>query len=64
MRRAVLQRELDVVHRTVLAAGIVGIRAMAVHAKDETAAAFYRRFDFMASPNTILVLSMQKNLLS
>jgi GNAT superfamily N-acetyltransferase len=46
----------DAMRRTVLAADIVGIRAMAVHAKDETAAAFYRRFDFMLSPTDPLHL--------
>ena len=46
----------DAMRRTVLAADIVGIRAMAVHAKDETAAAFYRRFDFMPSPTDPLHL--------
>lgn len=48
----------DAMRRTVLAADIVGIRAMAVHAKDETAAAFYRRFDFMPSPTDPLHLFM------
>lgn len=40
----------DAVLRTLAAADIAGIRAMAVHAKDEAAAAFYRHFDFVESP--------------
>ena len=33
------------------AADIAGIRAFAVHAKDDEAKAFYERFDFLASPS-------------
>ena len=40
----------DALERTVGAADIAGIRALAVHAKDESAAAFYRHFGFVASP--------------
>jgi GNAT superfamily N-acetyltransferase len=40
----------DAMRRTVAAADIAGIRAMAVHAKDEQARAFYQRFDFIDSP--------------
>lgn len=40
----------DAMLRTVNAADIAGIRAFAVHAKDERAQAFYRHFDFVASP--------------
>ncbi len=36
--------------RTIQAADIAGIRAFAVHAKDEQAKAFYERFDFLPSP--------------
>jgi GNAT superfamily N-acetyltransferase len=32
--------------RTLLAAEIAGIRAFAVHGKDEAARAFYEKFDF------------------
>ena len=39
----------DAMLRTVQAADIAGIRAFAVHAKDDEAKAFYERFDFMAS---------------
>ena len=46
----------DAMRRTVQAADIAGSRAMAVHAKDETAAAFYRRFDFIPSPTDPLHL--------
>ncbi len=40
----------DALLRTAQAADIAGIRAMAVHAKDETASAFYARFGFEPSP--------------
>ena len=40
----------DAMLRTMAAAEIAGIRALVVHAKDESAAAFYRRFDFSESP--------------
>jgi GNAT superfamily N-acetyltransferase len=41
----------DAMLRTLEAADIAGIRAFAVHAKDEAARAFYERFDFVASPS-------------
>lgn len=41
----------DALKRTVQAADIAGIRALVVHAKDEAAAAFYRKFDFAPSPS-------------
>ncbi len=40
----------DAVTRTIQAADIVGIRAMAVHAKDDYASAYYQQFDFAPSP--------------
>ena len=40
----------DAMMRTVRASEIAGIRAFVVHAKDDEARVFYRRFDFMASP--------------
>jgi GNAT superfamily N-acetyltransferase len=40
----------DAVLRTVQAAEIAGIRALAVHAKDEQARRYYEQFDFEASP--------------
>ena len=40
----------DAMRRTVQAAEIVGIRALAAHAKDDAARAFYERFGFVASP--------------
>lgn len=46
----------DVMRRTVQAADIAGIRTLAVHAKDEVARAFYRRFDFIDSPTDPLHL--------
>ena len=41
----------DAMLRTVQAAEIAGIRAFAVHAKDEGARAFYERFDFLPLPS-------------
>jgi GNAT superfamily N-acetyltransferase len=41
----------DAMTRTVQAAEIAGIRAFAVHAKDDQAKAFYERFDFLPSPS-------------
>jgi GNAT superfamily N-acetyltransferase len=40
----------DAMLRTLQAADIAGIRAFAVHAKDDQAKAFYQHFDFIASP--------------
>lgn len=40
----------DSLRRTLQAAEIAGLRAFAVHAKDDEARAFYERFDFVASP--------------
>ncbi|MDA1315306.1 MAG: GNAT family N-acetyltransferase [Acidobacteria bacterium] len=40
----------DAMLRTLQAAEIAGIRAFAVHAKDDEAKAFYECFDFLASP--------------
>lgn len=40
----------DAMLRTLAAADIAGIRALAVHAKDDDAVAFYRHFDFVESP--------------
>lgn len=40
----------DALGRTLQAAEIAGLRAFAVHAKDDEARAFYERFDFIASP--------------
>ncbi|MGA3136498.1 MAG: GNAT family N-acetyltransferase [Terracidiphilus sp.] len=40
----------DAVRRTLQAAEIAGIRALAVHAKDEQARRYYEQFDFVASP--------------
>jgi len=46
----------DALLRTVQAADIVGCRAVMVHAKDEDASAFYRRFGFEPSPGDPLRL--------
>jgi GNAT superfamily N-acetyltransferase len=40
----------DAVLRTLQAADIAGIRALAVHAKDDAARRYYEQFDFVASP--------------
>ena len=40
----------DALQRTVQAADIAGIRAFAVHAKDDEARRFYEQFDFIPSP--------------
>ncbi len=41
----------DAILRTLQAADIAGIRAFAVHAKDDEAKAFYEHFDFVPSPS-------------
>ena len=41
---------LDALGRTLQVADIVGVRALAVHAKDDDAAALYRHFGFVPSP--------------
>jgi predicted N-acetyltransferase YhbS len=41
----------DALARTLAAAEIAGLRAFAVHAKDDQARSFYERFDFVASPS-------------
>jgi GNAT superfamily N-acetyltransferase len=46
----------DAMRRTVQAADIVGIRALAAHAKDDAARAFYEHFGFVASPTDPLHL--------
>ncbi len=40
----------DVVLRTLQAAEIAGLRALAVHAKDDEARAFYERYGFIPAP--------------
>ena len=46
----------DAMRRTLQAADIAGIRAFAVHAKDDRAVAFYEHFDFLPSPTDPLHL--------
>ena len=41
----------DAMQRTLQAAEIAGIRAFAVHAKDEDSRRFYEKFDFLPSPS-------------
>jgi predicted N-acetyltransferase YhbS len=42
---------LDAFRRSIQAAKIAGLRAFVVHAKDDSAKAFYRKFDFEPSPS-------------
>jgi len=49
-RRAWARFVADAVLRTLQAAEIAGIRALAVHAKDDAARRYYEQFDFEASP--------------
>jgi GNAT superfamily N-acetyltransferase len=46
----------DAMRRTLQAADIAGIRAFAVHAKDEPARRFYEHFGFAPSPTDPLHL--------
>ena len=46
----------DVMLRTLQAADIAGIRALAVHAKDENARQFHAHFGFIPSPTDALHL--------
>jgi GNAT superfamily N-acetyltransferase len=46
----------DAMLRTLNAADIAGIRALAVHAKDDAARTFYEHFDFVPSPSDPLHL--------
>jgi len=46
----------DAMRRTMQVADIVGIRALAVHAKDNNARSFYKHFDFIPSPTDPLHL--------
>jgi GNAT superfamily N-acetyltransferase len=41
---------LDALGRTLQVADVIGVRALAVHAKDDQAVAFYRHFGFTHSP--------------
>jgi GNAT superfamily N-acetyltransferase len=42
---------LDALGRTLQVADVIGVRALAVHAKDDNAIAFYRHFGFTPSPS-------------
>jgi hypothetical protein len=42
----------DAMLRTLQAAEIAGIHALAAHAKDDSARDFYEKFDFIPSPTT------------
>ena len=52
----------DAMLRTLQAADIAGIRALAVHAKDENARRFYEHFGFIPSPTDALHLYLLVNL--
>jgi GNAT superfamily N-acetyltransferase len=41
---------LDALGRTLQVADVIGVRALAVHAKDDSAVAFYQHFGFTPSP--------------
>jgi GNAT superfamily N-acetyltransferase len=41
---------LDALGRTLQVADVIGVRALAVHAKDDRAVAFYQHFGFTPSP--------------
>ena len=41
---------LDALGRTLRVADLIGVRALAVHAKDDRAVSFYRHFGFVPSP--------------
>ena len=41
----------DALGRTLQVADVIGVRALAVHAKDDRAVAFYRHFGFAPSPS-------------
>jgi GNAT superfamily N-acetyltransferase len=41
---------LDALGRTLQVADVIGVRALAVHAKDDPAVAFYKHFGFTPSP--------------
>ena len=48
----------DAMLRTLQAADIAGIRAFAVHAKDDQAKAFYEHFDLSPHPSTLTTCSV------
>jgi GNAT superfamily N-acetyltransferase len=53
---------LHALERAEDVAKTAGIRALVVHAKDESAAEFYKRFDFVESPLDRLMLMVRVNL--
>ena len=48
----------DAIQRTLRAADIAGVRALLVHALDDSAARFYRKMGFVGSPIDPLVLTL------
>ena len=55
LRKALLR---DAMLRTIQAADIGGLRTMLTHAKDETAASFYKKYGFIRSPLDTLTLML------
>ena len=53
---------LHALERTQEVAKVAGIRALLVHAKDEEAAEFYKRFGFVESPLDPLMLTVRVSL--
>ena len=53
---------MHALERTQEVAKVAGIRALLVHAKDEEAAEFYKRFGFAESPLDPLMLMVRVNL--
>jgi GNAT superfamily N-acetyltransferase len=54
----------DAMRRTAQAADIAGVRALAVHAKDDLAVSFYEKFDFLPSPvDPLHMFMLMKDLL-
>ena len=52
---------LDALGRTLQVADVIGVRALAVHAKDDQAISFYRHFGFTPSPTDARHLFMILN---
>lgn len=48
----------DAMRRTLAAADVIAVRALLVHAKDDAARGFYRRFGFASSPSDPLHLML------
>lgn len=54
---------VEALARSAAAAGVIGARAVVVHATDESARGFYAKFGFEASPtNTLHLILLMKNI--